>query len=108
MDEGNSGSPGSCPPLSPRVLPGSLMLAPPHGQFPLALLILSVHPWELLSSERIARGAHMAEDLSLFLDPSGLDKMIPEGLVLGPLSFLVSSRGVSITRTCELEELGSL
>ena len=81
MDEGNSGSPGSCPPLSP------LMLAPAHGQFPLVFLILSVHPWELLSSERIARGAHMAEALSPFLDPSGLDKMIPEGLVLGPLSF---------------------
>ena len=87
MDEGNSGSPWSCPPLSPLVLPQVPNAGPPPGQFPLALLILSVHPWELLSLERIARGAHMAEALSLFLDPSGLDKMIPEGLVLGPLSF---------------------
>ena len=63
------------------------MLAPPHGQFPLALLILLVHPWELLSLESVARGAHMAEALYPFLDPSGLDKMILEGLVLGPLSF---------------------
>ena len=63
------------------------MLAPPDGQFPLAILILSVHPWELLSLERIAKGAHMVEALSPFQDPSGLDKMIPEGLVLGPLSF---------------------
>ena len=88
------------------------MLAPPHGRFPLALLILSVHPWELLSSEGIAKGAHMAEALSPFLDLSGLDKIIPEGLVLGPLSFwflpVVVVGGSSITRTCELEELGGL
>ena len=110
MDEGNSGSPGSCPPLSPLVLPRVPNAAPPppHGQFPLALLILSVHPWELLSLEGIARGAYMAEALSPFLGLSGLDKMIPKRLVLGRLSFLVSSGGVSITRTCELEELGSL
>ena len=63
------------------------MLAPPHGRFPLALLILLVHPWELLSLEGIATGAHMVEALSPFLDLSGLDKMIPEGLVLGALSF---------------------
>ena len=63
------------------------MLVPPHGRFLLALLILSVHPWELLFSEGIARGAHMAEASSPFLDLSGLDKMIPERLVLGPLSF---------------------
>ena len=50
----------------------------------------------------------MAEALSPFLGLSGLDKMIPKRLVLGRLSFLVSSGGVSITRTCELEELGSL
>ena len=63
------------------------MLPPPNGLFPLALLILSVHPWELLSLEGIARRAHMAEASSPFLDLSGLDKMIPEGLVLAPLSF---------------------
>ena len=63
------------------------MLPPPNGLYPLALLILSVHPWELLSLEGIARRAHMAEASSPFLDPSGLDKMIPEGLILGPLSF---------------------
>ena len=63
------------------------MLVPPHGRFPLALLVLSVHPWELLSSEGIARGVHMAEASSPFLDLSGMDKMIPERLVLGPLSF---------------------
>ena len=63
------------------------MLVPPHGRFPLALLVLSVHQWELLSSEGIARGVHMAEASSPFLDLSGLDKMIPERLVLGPLSF---------------------
>ena len=93
MDEGNSGSPGSCPPLSPLVLPRVPNAAPPHGQFPLALLILSVHPWELLSLEGLARGAYMAEALSPFLDLSGLDKMMPKRLVLGPLSFLVSSGG---------------
>ena len=93
MDEGNSGSPGSCPPLSPLVLPWAPNAGPPHGQFPLALLVLSVHLWELLSSEGIARGAHMAEASSLFLDLSGLDKMIPERLVLGPLSFWFSPGG---------------
>ena len=53
----------------------------------------------------------MAEASSLFLDLSGLDKMIPERLVLGPLSFwFPPGRGgvVFITRTCELEELGGL
>ena len=51
----------------------------------------------------------MAEALSPFLDLSGLDKMIPERLVLGPLSFWFSlGGGVFITRTCELEELGGL
>ena len=49
----------------------------------------------------------MAEASSPFLGLSGLDKMIPEGLVLDSF-FLVSSGGVSITRTCELEELGGL
>ena len=63
------------------------MLVPPHGQFPLALLVLLVHPWELLSLEEIARGAHMAEASSLFLDQVW---MIPERLVLGPLSFWFS------------------
>ena len=88
------------------------MLVPPHGQFALALLVLSVHLWELLFSEGIARGAHMAEASSPFLDLSGLDKMIPEGLVLA--SFFLVSYGaggggvVSNTRTCELEELGGL
>ena len=96
MDEGNSRTPESCPPLSPLVLPWVPNAGPPHGRFPLALLILSVHLWELLSSERIARGAHMAEASSPFLDPPGLDKMIPEGLVLGPLSFwFLPGRGVS-------------
>ena len=70
------------------------MLAPTDGRCPLALLVLSVHSWELLSSEGIASGAHMAEASSLFLDLSGLDKMIPERLVLGPLSFWFSP-GVS-------------
>ena len=88
MDEVNSGSLGSCPPLSPLVLPRVPNAGPPLWSVPIGpLLILSVHPWELLSSERIPRGAHMAEALSPFLDLSGLDKMIPEGLVLGPLSF---------------------
>ena len=63
------------------------MLVPPHGRFLLALLILLVHPWELLSLEGIARRARMAEASSPFLGLSGLDKMIPERLVLGPLSF---------------------
>ena len=84
------------------------MSVPPHGRFPLALLILFVHQWELLSSEGIARGAHMAEASSPFLGLSGLDKMIPGRLVLGPLSFLFSLGRVFITRTCELEELGGL
>ena len=84
------------------------MLVPPHGQFPWALPALLIRPGEFLPLEGIAMGGHTAEALSLFLNLSGLDKMIPEGPVLGPLSFLVSSRGVSITRTCELEELGSL
>ena len=66
------------------------MLVPPHGQFPLALLVLSVHPWELLSSEGIARGAHMVEASSLFLDQVW---MIPERLVLGPLSFWFCHEG---------------
>ena len=48
----------------------------------------------------------MAEASSPFLGLSGLDKMIPERLVLGPLSFWFLPGGVSITRTCELEELG--
>ena len=88
MDEDNSGSPGSCPPLYPLVLPQVPNAGPPlHGRFPLALLILSVHPWELLSSEGIARRAHMVEASSPFLGLSGLDKIIPERLVLGPLSF---------------------
>ena len=84
------------------------MLVPPYGRFPLALLVLPVHPWELLSLEGIARGAHMAEASSPFLDLSGLDKMIPERLVLGPLSFWFSPGAVFITRTCELEELGGV
>ena len=52
----------------------------------------------------------MVEASSPFLDLSGLDKMIPERLVLGPLSFWFSRGGgaVFITRTCELEELGGL
>ena len=87
MDEGNSRSPGSSPPLSPLVLPWVPSAGPPHGRFPLALFILLVHPWELLSSEGIARRAHMVEASSPFLSLSGLDKMIPERLVLGPLSF---------------------
>ena len=58
--------------------------------------------------EGIARRAHMAEASSPFLGLSGLDKMIPERLVLGPLSFWFPPGGVSITRTCELEELGGL
>ena len=49
----------------------------------------------------------MAEASSPFLGLSALDKMIPERLVLGPLSFLFSLGGVFITRTYELEELGS-
>ena len=52
----------------------------------------------------------MAEVSSPFLCLSGLDKMTPERLVLGPLSFWFppGGGGVSITRTCELEELGGL
>ena len=51
----------------------------------------------------------MAEASSLFLCLSGLDKMILERVVLGPLSFWFPlGGGVSITRTCELEELGGL
>ena len=50
----------------------------------------------------------MAEATSPFLDLSGLDNMIPERLVLGPLSFWFSPGGIFITRTCELKELGGL
>ena len=64
------------------------MWVPPHGQFLRALPILSIHPGEFLPSEGIAMGwEHMAEALSLFLNLSGLDKMVLEEPVLGPLSF---------------------
>ena len=63
------------------------MRVPPPGQFPLALPTFLICPGEFLPSEEIAMGGHTVEALSLFLNLSGLDKMIPEGPVLGPLSF---------------------
>ena len=85
------------------------MRVPPHGQFLRTLPTLLIHPGEFLPLEGISmEGGHTAEALSLFLNLSGLDKMIPEGPVLGPLSFQFLPGGVSITRTCELEGLGSL
>ena len=63
------------------------MRVPPHGQFPWALPNLLICLGEFLPSEGVAMGGQTAEALSLFLNLSGSDKMIPEGPVLGPLSF---------------------
>ena len=91
MDEGNSGSPGSCPPLSP-LSPLILLRVPnagppswsiPAGPPNLLDLPGGVPP---LGGNCIG-GEHTVEALSLFLNLSGSDKMIPEGPVLGPLSF---------------------
>ena len=84
MDEGNSWSPGSSPPLSPLVLPRVPKASLPSWSVPVGPL----NPLgRILFSEGIARRAHMVEASSPFLCLSGLDKMIPERLVLGPLSF---------------------
>ena len=87
MDEGNSGSPGSCPPLSPLVLPWVPNAGPLSWSVPIGPLNPLGSPVGASLLGENCKGAHMVEALSQFLDPSSLDKMIPEGLVLGPLSF---------------------
>ena len=89
MDKGNSGSPGSCLPLSPLVLPQVSNAGSPSWSVPVGPPNPLDSPGGVppLGGNFNGGGGHTAEALSLFLNLSSLDKMIPEGPVLGPLSF---------------------
>ena len=91
----NSGSPGSCPPLSPLILLRVPNAGPPSWSIPTGPPNPLDSPGGVppLRGNCNGGGGHTAEALSLFLNLSGLDKMVLEEPVLGPLSFLVSSGG---------------
>ena len=93
MDEGNSGSPRSCPPLSP-LSPLILLRVPSMG--PPSWSIPAGPPNPLDSPGGVpplggnCNGGAYGRGLisvSKSINLSGSDKMIPEGPVLGPLSF---------------------
>ena len=97
MDEGNSGSPGSCQPLSPLILPRVPNAGHPSWLVPLGPLNPLGSPMGAPPLRGDCRGgeARVAGASSPFLDLQGWDKMIPERLVLGPLSFRFSLGGSS-------------